>query len=252
MKRQKYDAILACRVNGTRLYGKPLQYLDIENQLTIIEYIVKYIKESKHIDSICLAIADGKINYGFAELAEKQGWQYIFGDTFDVLGRMLKAIDKFGAEQVFRITSECPFVYHDHLDELYEQHLEGDYDLSKFSDLPEGAGYSIMKADALRISHKKGSTRHRSELVNSYISDNKEQFKLMVRKPDEKLRRPEVRITVDYPEDLVFCRKIYRDLGGKDRLIRTKEIIDYWDNNPAIRKPMEEIGIDWGHGRIWA
>ncbi len=252
MKKQKCDAILACRVNGARLYGKPLQYLDIENQTTIIEYIVQYIKRLRHIDSICLAIANGKINYGFAELAEKHNWQYVFGDTIDVLGRILKAIDKFDTDHVFRITTECPFVYYDYIDELYEQHLVDNYDLSKFSDLPEGSGYSIIKSDALRISHKKGSTHHRSELVNSYISDNKEQFKLLIRKPEDKLRRPEVRITVDYPEDLVFCRKIYHDLNGKDRLIRIEEIIDYWDNNPVIRKPMEEIGIDWGHGRIWA
>jgi len=252
MNEQKFDAILACRNTGTRLYGKPIQFLDIEKQVTIIEYIVKYLKQSKHIGSICLAIAEGKANHSFAELAEKHSWKYVFGDEVDVLGRMLKAIDKFGTEQVFRITTECPFVYHDNLDELYEQHVSENYDLSKFSDLPEGAGYSIMKAAALRTSHTQGNARHRSELVNSYISDNKDQFKLLVRKPEEKLRRPEVRITVDYPEDLVFCRKVYRDLKGDKELVKISDIIDYWDNNPEIRKPMEEIGVDWGHGRIWA
>ena len=44
MKEKKCDAILPVRVTGTRLYGKPLQLLDIENRVTILEYLVKYEK----------------------------------------------------------------------------------------------------------------------------------------------------------------------------------------------------------------
>ena len=252
MNRPKFDAMLACRVTGTRLYGKPLQLLDIENNVTILEYLVKYIKKSNYINDICLAIANQKENYGFVDLAEKNGWKYIFGDTTDVLGRILKAVNKFDTEVILRGSTESPFLYYDFIDKLYEKHVEEGYDLSKFSDLPEGAGYSLNNAEALRISHKKGTSRHRSELVNSYIYDNKEDFKLCIEKPEEKLRRPEVRITVDYPEDLVFCRKAYRDLKGNKKILRILNIIDYWDKNEELRKPLEEIGIDWGHGRIWA
>ncbi len=252
MGKPKFDAMLACRVTGTRLYGKPLQLIDIEKQLTILEYLVMYIRQSQYIDSICLAIADEKENYGIADLAEKNGWNYVFGDTVDVLGRILKAVDKFDTQMVFRITTDCPFIFHERLDELYEQHIRGNYDLSKFSELPEGTGYSIMKAEALRICHIKGTSRHRSELVNSYIFDHQDEFKLNIQKPDEKLRRPEVRVTVDYPEDLVFCRKVYTALDGRKRCIPIAEIIDYWDNNEELRQPLEEIGIDWGHGRLWA
>ena len=251
MNSPKLDAMLACRVTGTRLYGKPLQLLDIENRITILEYLVRYLEQSKSINSICLAISDEKANYGFAELAEKHGWKYVFGDPVDVLGRILKAVDKFDTDMVFRITTDCPFVYYNYIDELYEQHLAGDYDLSKFSNLPEGAGYSIQRAEALRICHEKGSARHRSELINSYIFDNQEEFRLNIRKPEERLRRPEVRITVDYPEDLVFCRRVYKDLKGDEKLIEISDIIDYWDRNEEIRRPLEEIGIDWGHGRLW-
>ena len=251
MTEPKFDAILACRVNGTRLYGKPMQLLDIENKITILEYLVKQIQQSKHINSIYLAIAEGKENYGLAELAEKNGWPYVFGDTVDVLGRMLKAVDKFNTDVVFRITTDCPFLYFEGIDELYEMHMEGDFDLSKFSHLPEGAGFSLNNADALRTCHRKGASRHRSELVNSYIFDNQDEFKINTLKPEGKLCRPEVRITVDYPDDLVFCRRVYHDLKGNENLIKIPDIIDYWDKNDELRKPMEEIGIDWGHGRLW-
>jgi len=251
MKGQKFDAILPCRITGTRLYGKPLQLIDIKNNITIIEYLVKYIKKSKYLKNIILAIAENKGNEGFVDIAEKNGWKYMFGDEIDVLGRMIKAADIFGSKTIFRGSSESPFLYYNNLDKIIEKHIEGDFDLSKISNQPEGSGFELCKVDALRISHKKGTARHRSELVTSYIYDNQSDFKIYSEEPEEKLKRPEVRITVDYPEDLVFCRKVYQALKGDTKLIEISDIINFWDDHPQIRKPMEEIGIDWGHGRLW-
>ena len=251
MKKNKFGAILACRNGGTRLFGKPLQLLDIERQVTILDYLVKQIRLAKHVDTICLAIADSKDNYVYADIAEKNGWQYIFGDTVDVLGRVVSAADKFEIDTVFRGSSESPFLFYELLDHIYEQHLNGGFDFSEFSNLPEGAGFELIKAEALKISHAKGTSRHRSELVTSYIFDHQDNFKLNVQKPADKLQRSDVRITVDYPEDLVFCRKVYQTLNGAKTTIKIQDVIDFWDKHKELRKPMEEIGVDWGHGRLW-
>lgn len=251
MKKNRFGAILACRNGGTRLFGKPLQLLDIDKQVSILDYLVKQIKLAKHIDIICLAVAEGKDNYVFADIAEKNGWEHVFGDVADVLGRVLKAIDKFEIDTVFRGSSESPFLYYELLDRIYEEHLAGDFDFSEFSSLPEGSGYELIKADALKTAHDRGTERHRSELVTSYIFDHQDQFKLNIQKPKENLRRPEVRVTVDYPEDLVFCRRVYKDLKGAERIISIADVVEYWDANEQLRKPLEEIGVDWGHGRLW-
>ncbi|MFH1386141.1 MAG: hypothetical protein ABIH50_00530 [bacterium] len=250
MKNIKFDAILPCRVGGTRLYGKPLQFLDIENRITILEYLVKHIKQIKSVDSICLAIAEGKQNYGFAELAEKQGWNYMFGSEEDMLGRIIEAAKKFGTEVALLDSTESPYLYYDRIDELFAKFVEDKLHLSSISELPDGASFAIMDLGSMQKSHKNGTQRNK-ELITSYIFDNQDDFKVLMVSPESKLRRSDIRITVDYPEDLVFCRYIYRDLKGKDRLIKLEEIIDYWDKNKQLRKPVEEIGVDWGHGRIW-
>ena len=36
-KKRKLAAVLACRNTGSRLYGKPLQNLDVKNNYTILE-----------------------------------------------------------------------------------------------------------------------------------------------------------------------------------------------------------------------
>lgn len=250
-KKLKFDAILPVRNTGTRLYGKPMQFIDIEKHVTILEYLVKYLQESIHLQDIILAIAESKGNEIFVDLAQKNNWEYMFGDENDVLGRMVKAAEMFDTDVIFRGSTESPFLYYKDLDKLYSSHLEGGYDLSKYSSLPEGSGYSINNTAALQTCHAQGEDRHRSELINSYIYDNQEKFKIQTIKPAKTLCRPEVRVTVDYPEDLVFCRQVYQALGGKDKMIEIEDIIKFWDASPKTRKPMEEIGIDWGHGRLW-
>ena len=249
--RLKVDAILACRMTSTRLYGKPYQYIDIEKKITIIEYLVQYLKRSGLIDDIILAIADSTGNELFEGLAIKNGWKYIFGDEKDMLGRMIKATDQFHTDILVQASTESPFLFYEGLDEAINSHITGSHDMTLIADLPEGAGFNIFKADSLRKSHKNGSEKHRSELVSSYIFDHQKDFSILQIKPEISLRRSEVRVTVDYPEDLIFCRQVFQALDGANNLIRIEDIVKFWDDNPELRKPLETIGIDWGHGRIW-
>ena len=58
--KKKLVAILACRNNSSRLYAKPLQFLDIDKKFTVIDHIIKNLKKIKIINEIVLAIADSK------------------------------------------------------------------------------------------------------------------------------------------------------------------------------------------------
>ena len=59
---RKLVAALACRNQGSRLYGKPLQNLDVENGIRIIDNIIQVLKKLSCIDSIVLGISEGKEN----------------------------------------------------------------------------------------------------------------------------------------------------------------------------------------------
>ena len=199
------DAILACRVQGSRLYGKPLQPL-VVGGMTIIESLIQYLRAIHSIRKIILAISEGEENSGFIDVAKKHSLSYVIGDQHDVLGRMIRATELEHTDCVFRVTTEDPFVLYEYADALVEEFLEGNYDFADYEDAPEGTGFELIKTDALRISHEKGNERHRSELITSYIFDHQDNFKILHKQLPPKLCRPEVRLTVDYAEDLVFCQ----------------------------------------------
>jgi len=60
--KHKLVAVLACRNHSNRLYGKPLQFLDIRKKIRVIDQIILALKKINVFDNIILAIAKKKKN----------------------------------------------------------------------------------------------------------------------------------------------------------------------------------------------
>src|SRR5689334_10045766 len=120
----KVVATLACRVQSKRLYAKPLQFIDIDGEVTILEYLVGFLKSCRGIDAIVLAISEGEENAPFFQLAKKMNVPFIIGSEEDVQERLILAAQKGKGDIVYRITTECPFVYMGNFKEILEQHIK--------------------------------------------------------------------------------------------------------------------------------
>ena len=88
--KKKLVAALACRNQGTRLYGKPIQNLDIENGIRIIDNVISCLKSIQCIDEVVLGISEGIENEIFIKIAEENKIKYIIGDEEDVLSRLIE------------------------------------------------------------------------------------------------------------------------------------------------------------------
>jgi len=233
---RKLVAALACRNKGSRLYGKPLQNLDIEHGVSILDNIIACLKQMPMIDSIVLGVADGVENDVFVEYAQANNIGCIRGEEEDVLERLIRCGDLEGATDIFRSTSESPFPYFDLINDAWDKHIENNNDATFLDDIIDGCGFEILSLDALKKSHNEGEDRHRSELCTLYIRENKGLFNLGYVKPPEKLARKDIRLTVDYPEDLIVCRAVYerfKDLAPKIPLL---DVVDYLDKNTQLLK----------------
>lgn len=171
-------------------------------------------------------------NDELVRIAEANSLPHVKGGQDDVLGRMIKAAKSKGTGVVFRTTSENPFMLYEFADKLIHEFIEGDYDWGSYIDSPDGTSFELIKLEALEYSHKNGQDKHRSELVSSYIFENQDMFKLLKNQLPENLRRPKIRLTVDYAEDLVFRQALWRELKQGDNLITIEEIINFWDSHP--------------------
>ena len=246
--RPRVVATLACRAGGSRLYGKPVQRI---GDRTILEYLVARLASVPRVDQIVLAISEGVENELFLEYANKLGVDYIVGSEFDVQERLIIAGEHGHADLLLRSTTESPFVYTDNIEELIEKHITERVDISVTEGLPDGSYCEIITLASLKDAHERGEPRHRSELCTLYMFEHPERYRhLTVHAPEKLCRAKDIRLTVDYPEDLIVCRRIAEELGRGNPLFSLEAVVDFLDANPQLKATNN--WIDAGHGRIWA
>jgi spore coat polysaccharide biosynthesis protein SpsF len=123
------------------------------------------------------------------------------------------------------------------VEEVWEKHLSNNNDLTSLSGVPAGCQFQIFTIETLRISHKLGNKRHRSEYCGLYVNENREDFKIEILPvPSIVDRFFDYRLSVDYPEDLILCRAVYdkfRDLAPR---ITLESIIDFLDLRPDLHE----------------
>ena len=242
LRKRKLVAGLNCRVQSTRLYGKPLQMLDIEKRLTILEHIIATLRSNPVINKIALGIAKGRENAPFVRIAEKHGLSYVWGDELDGLQRLIDCGRKTSATDVFRVTTEDPFPFFEGIENAWSEHLERENDVTVCDQLPVGCGFQIYRMGSLQVAHAKGSCDERSADIGLYIRRNRDRFRVEIMRLPAHLERLDLRFTVDYPEDLYVCRQVYNSLKEFSPLIPLEKAIHFIDDHPELKRLLRPFG----------
>ncbi len=231
---RRLAAALACRNNGLRLFGKPLQ--PILDQTTILDQIVASLKGLPEIDAIVLGVSEGTVNTVYADVARAHGIGHIFGDAQDVLMRLIQCGRAADATDVFRVTTECPWFAWEMLEAVWAAHRENGNDITVSDRLPEGLNFEIYSLAALERAHEQGSRVDRSEFCSNYPRTHPDEFRAQVFLPPAEWRRGDLRITVDYPEDLIVARAIARACADTMPLVPTGRIIEFLDGDETLKR----------------
>jgi spore coat polysaccharide biosynthesis protein SpsF (cytidylyltransferase family) len=244
-KLRKLLAALACRVESRRLYAKPLQRLG--GDVTILAQILDSLASVPEIQGSVLCVSSLAGNEPFTRIASEHGAGYILGDPEDVLGRLIQGAEVAAATDVFVATSENPFLGFEFIEDAWRRHLSHENDVTVLDDVPDGMGFEIYRMEALQKSHLNGTPDQREHAAR-YIKQNLVDFCIEVLEPDSSHARPDIRFSVDYLEDLVFCRAAYQGLREKSPLIPMIELIEFADSNPALCNlvaPHCSRGLPW-------
>lgn len=243
--KKKLVAAIACRNYSSRLYGKPVQNLCTQENYTVLDNIILGLKQTSAIDEIVLGIAEGKENEIFSNFAQTHHIQRVVGDETDVLMRLIACCEMASGTDIFRITSESPFPCLYLAEKAWEQHKKQEFEVTFLDDIIDGCGFEIISLEALKKSHLYGSTKHRSEFCSLFIRENAEEFRINKISPQKKLIRKDLRLTVDYPEDLIVCREIFNKFREEMPTPSIEKIVDFLDDHPHLKSlilPFTEEG----------
>ena len=87
--------IIQARTSSTRLPRKILKPLPINSKLTILEQVIRRVKQSEKIEKIIVATTSLPEDNPIVEIAKKENVDYFCGDLNDVLSRFYFAAKKF-------------------------------------------------------------------------------------------------------------------------------------------------------------
>jgi spore coat polysaccharide biosynthesis protein SpsF len=226
----KIGYLIIGRLKSTRLPKKIL--LEVEGK-PFMEHMFDRVKLSKKTDVIVLCTSTNPQDDPLEQCAKESGVECFRGDEDDVIQRLFNASKKYGLDYILAITADCPLVDPVYADKIVETYEQTQADLITSFDLPHGAYTYGIKIEALgKILEIKDSSD--TEVWGRYFTDTGlfDIYALPIENP--KHNRPNLRMTLDYPEDYEFFKAVYRGLYKKESAFSLDQIIDFLDANPEV------------------
>jgi spore coat polysaccharide biosynthesis protein SpsF len=210
----KVVAIIQARMGSTRLPGKVL--LDLAGEPMLVR-VVNRTRRAQTLDEVVVATTVQPADEAIVRLCAERGWPCSRGSEDDVLDRYYQAAVVHQADVVVRITSDCPLIEPEIMDQVVQEFLDLqpriDYACNVLPrrTFPRGLDTEVMRFDVLEQAWREDPNPAWREHVTPYIQRNPDLFR--IHGVSNKVDYSHMRWTVDTPEDLAFVRRIYNHFG---------------------------------------
>lgn len=221
--------LIAGRLKSTRLPDK--LRLPLAGRSTIA-HLLDRAKAAPHVDQVVICTSTNPQDDPLAEIAANEGVECFRGDEDDVIRRLRDAARACEADYVLHITADCPLVDPAYAGRIVDAYGRTGADLIRALDLPHGAfSYGMTPAALDRVMAIKDEAN--TEVWGRYFTDT-DAFAVHDLDVDSRHRRPNIRLTIDYPEDLQLLEAVFAALYRPGALFSLDEVIAFLDAHPDV------------------
>lgn len=210
--RPRVVASVEARMGSTRLPGKVLA--DIQG-VPALTRLFRRLALCKHIDAVVLATTVSPADDQLALWAEENGVACFRGSEEDVLSRVVKAQQSMAADIVVEVTGDCILLDPGLLDMGVLTYFANDHDVVanvRLPGYPLGADIQVFSLPLLEHVEAEIHDPAVREHVSLYFYEHPEKYRIMHLLPPPRWHQPELRLQLDYEEDLQFIRGVYSKL----------------------------------------
>ncbi len=224
-------AIIQARMGSTRLPGKVL--MDLGGK-TVLARVISRLRQATLVDEIVVATTDSAVDDAIVGECQRLSVPFFRGSENDVLDRYCQAAREYAAEVVVRITSDCPVIDPELVDDtirVFQQQC-GDYaSNSSPRTYPRGLDTEAFTISALEKAGREACQPYEREHVTPYFYEHPELFKLV--SLCGRTDHSQYRWTLDTAEDLELLRVIYVRFSNRDDF-SWNEIIQLMEREPEL------------------
>lgn len=215
-KKQLVGAIIQVRANSSRLPGKVLKKIPIDNGRTCIEIIHEQLKRSCLIQDTVFATSMSSTDDAIITECDRIKANHFRGDLDNVLSRFYEIQSQKSFDHIVRLTGDNIFIDAILIDEVLQDHIDkkAKYTLSK--GLPIGMNIEIFSGKTIDYLYENSSDTYDLEHVNGLIHRGKSNIAIneyVFTSPID-----QARLTIDYPSDYAMANLIFQLHGNKNMI----------------------------------
>lgn len=233
------------RTGSKRLPKKAL--IKIQGKTTV-EHLIERVKKAKKPDSIILCTTILKEDDVLCRIAERNEIYFYRGSVKDKLERWSGAATRFGVEFFVTADGDDLFCEPELIDIAFNQYTQNSADFIEGQDIICGAFTYGIKTEALkRVCQIKDTDD--TEMMWVYFKDTGMFRVEELHGVDDVFRRPEIRMTLDYPDDLKFFKNIIEELSKTNKSFTLRDIVKYLDANPDVMAINQYLQNEWAENQ---
>lgn len=243
MSAPRVVAVIQARMGSTRLPGKVLRPL---GGRPVLEWVIRAARAADRIDEVIVATSTAASDDVLAEWAGRLPCAVVRGSEDDVLARFVLAAAASDADAVVRLTADCPLLDPALIDQVAgawrRDPALGYVSTTLVRTLPRGLDVELLSRAALHRADAAAEAHHRVHVSSwLYRDESVEPRAGLVFAP----ARPDLRVTLDTPEDAALLDALVRALP--DRPPSWREVVAALEADPATasmnagvrQKPLE-------------
>jgi len=233
--------IVQARMGSSRLPNKVMK--KIENDFTVLDYVIEQLKSSKNIEKIIVAtttLEEDNIIFDYLFLHK---YEVFRGSSEDVLDRFYQCAKKFSIDTIVRITADNPLIDPKIIDIVIDEYKNDRYDLVTNTlkrTFPYGTEVEVFSFKSLEKAWKNAKKPSEREHVTPFIRNPKNKFILKNIEYQEDISY--LRYTIDRIDDLKLVKEIIKNSSTRPILIQ--DVIKLYKNKPEIFEINKNIKHD--------
>jgi len=239
----KIGAIIQARTSSSRLPRKVLKSLPYGSETCVLQQVIRRVSKSKLIDEVIIATSNNDEDQEIVDVAKKENINYYCGSLDNVLERYYGAANQNNLDVIVRITSDCPCMDANVIDNIIQSHLDlnADYTSNSIKEsFPRGIDVEVINFDVLKKTYFEASESYEKEHVTPFIyKSHPDEFNINLYVGSED--NSHIRITLDTPQDYSLLCCVYDNLYDKDNFFSLEDILELFNKKPWIKSINEDI-----------
>lgn len=229
------DIFILVRLKNTRLPGKAMKIIDGK---PVLRYLIDRLQSAKKIRNIIVCTTTSDSDDTLVNYLESENILYFRGQEKDVLVRLLDAAKKFNTDLLVCVDGDDIYTNPSYVDEIASIYEKNNYDYIDMVEFPFGIASVGIKKLALEMICKLKKTSDTDTGYRLFFTQNNI-FNVYHIRPKKNISYPSnMRLTLDYEQDLNLAKEIFKKLGNNFQL---DDILELFEKEPQLIKITDNL-----------